>query len=431
VNPSPLEYAESLQIGTVEFVSPNEVKVSLDIEAPESVALNTGTPRPFPRVNGYVLIPSDDGYLVGQVEWLTIERSAYPKRSGLKDFGLVDLPYPVRKLSLNPVGTLRKKVNREGIDIYSFRRGVEAFPSVGDNVLVPTQTQLRSIVESGEKRRVKIGTSTLAGNADIFVDPDRLFGRHLAVLGNTGSGKSCSVAGLIRWSLEEAQKSKEKPNARFIVLDPNGEYERAFGKETGVLKPRIFKVGTKDSGGQLQVPIWFWDSSEWSSFTQASGGTQRPLLRRALREVKAGRIGFQENSEEEKKLRLKRYISSKVISIRRDLKSGAIQSDESRFGFRLKAMNADLQLKAEDSPDLKVNFDEIKQNIDEALAATYNSFIEKKDGNKLVEYYRAFAEQSVEKILASMIKMLDSLGGIIYEEGPSEEIPRRFSGSDL
>src|SRR5215207_2611833 len=109
MNPSPLEYAESLQIGTVESVAPDEIKVSLDIEAPESVALNTGTPRPFPRVNGYVLIPNDDGYLVGQVEWLTIERSAYPKRRGMADFGLVDLPYPLRKLSLNPVGTLRKK----------------------------------------------------------------------------------------------------------------------------------------------------------------------------------------------------------------------------------------------------------------------------------------------------------------------------------
>ena len=76
MNPSPLEYIESLHIGTVEFVSPDEIKVSLDIEAPDSVALNTGTPRPFPRVNGYVLIPSDEGYLVGQVEWLTIERSA-------------------------------------------------------------------------------------------------------------------------------------------------------------------------------------------------------------------------------------------------------------------------------------------------------------------------------------------------------------------
>lgn len=225
MNPSPLEYAESLRIGTVEFVSPDDIKVLLDIEAPDSIALNTGTPRPFPRVNSYVLIPSDEGYMVGQVEWLTIERSAYPKRRGMQDFGLVDLPYPSRKMSLNPLGTLRKTIISDVKENYHFRRGADALPSVGDSVLLPTQQQLRSIVESGDNRRVKIGTSPLAGNTDVYVDPDRLFGRHLAVLGNTGSGKSCSVAGLIRWSLEAAQQNGKAPNARFIVLDPNGEYE--------------------------------------------------------------------------------------------------------------------------------------------------------------------------------------------------------------
>lgn len=89
---------------------------------------------------------------------------------------------------------------------------------------------MRSIVESGENQHVKIGTSPLAGNANVKIDPNRLFGRHLAVLGNTGSGKSCSVAGLIRWSLEAVKEKRtdNQPNARFIILDPNGEYSRAF-----------------------------------------------------------------------------------------------------------------------------------------------------------------------------------------------------------
>ena len=111
---SPLGFTESLCIGTVESVSPDEIRVLLTIDAPNSVALNTGTPRPFPRVNNYVLIPSDQGYVVGQVEWLTIERSAYPKRIGMQDFGLVDLPYPSRKMSLNPLGILFKSRETEG-----------------------------------------------------------------------------------------------------------------------------------------------------------------------------------------------------------------------------------------------------------------------------------------------------------------------------
>ena len=429
MNPSPLEYAESLHIGTVEFVSPDEVNVSLDIEAPASVALNTGTPRPFPRVNGYVLIPSDDGYLVGQVGWLTIERSAYPKRSGNMDFGLIDLPYPVRKLSLNPVGTLRKKFNSEGKETYIFRRGVEAFPSVGDSVLIPTQPQLHSIVESGETGTVKIGISPLADNADIRVDPNRLFGRHLAVLGNTGSGKSCSVAGLIRWSIEAAQIIKDKPNARFIVLDPNGEYKSAFEGETGVLKPRVFKVETTAELNQLQVPIWFWNSAEWSSFTQASGKTQRPLLQRALRDVKSGRIESINDGEAQKKLHLRKYLMSRVVAIKRDLNSGEIQSEPTKFGFRLRAIKSDLELKAEKFSDLSDDFTQILKSINEAGKENHRTFINK--DKEIVGYFVAFTEQQVEIIIDSMELTLNKLGGIVYPESSSEDIPIKFSGADL
>ena len=288
---SPIAYADSLRIGSIDFVSPDEIKVLLDIEAPDNVALNTGTPRPFPRINGYVLVPSDEGYLVAQVEWITIERSQYPKRKGMQDFGLVDLPYPLRKMSLNPLGGLSYEGQHDGKERYTFRRGVEAYPTVGDPVLLPTQCQLRAIVESGDNRRVKIGISPLAANAEVKIDPDRLFGRHLAVLGNTGSGKSCSVAGLIRWSLEEARKARDvtDPNARFIVLDPNGEYSKAFD---GLGKVRVFAVEPNHASGieQLQVPLWFWNSAEWSAFTQASTRAQRPTLIQALRAVRDGAV---------------------------------------------------------------------------------------------------------------------------------------------
>lgn len=285
---SPLAYADSLRIGTIDFVSPDEIKVLLDIEAPDGVALNTGTPRPFPRINGYVLIPSDEGHLVAQVEWITIERSQYPKRKGMQDFGLVDLPYPLRKMSLNPLGCLVYDGSGAcGKEIYRFRRGVESYPTVGDAVLLPTQNQLRAIVESGDNRRVLIGSSPLAANAKVMVDPDRLFGRHLAVLGNTGSGKSCSVAGLIRWSMDVARKARSgaDPNARFIVLDPNGEYANTF---RDMSKVRVYAVEPSESVAQLQVPLWFWNSAEWSAFTQASAKAQRPTLVQALRSVRDG-----------------------------------------------------------------------------------------------------------------------------------------------
>ena len=105
-----------------------------------------------------------------------------------------------------------------------------SFPSLGDPVHLPSTDQLRALVEArGENRRVPIGTSPLAADAPVSVDPDKLFGRHLAILGNTGSGKSCSLAGLMRWSLEAAEvKRGKRPHARFILLDPNGEYRTSF-----------------------------------------------------------------------------------------------------------------------------------------------------------------------------------------------------------
>lgn len=288
---TPLAFADSLRIGTVDFVSPDEVKVLLDIEAPNDVALNTGVPRPFPRINNYVLLPSEKGFLVAQIEWITIERSQYPKRTGMQDFGVIDLPFPLRKMSLMPLGILQEeKKNREST--YRFTRGVDVFPTVGDPVLLPLQEQLKSIVESGDNRHVKIGVSPLASNADVSVDPDRLFGRHLAILGNTGSGKSCSVAGVIRWSIEAAKKEhtdNAAVNSRFIILDPNGEYSQAFNDLENV---NLYAVEADDTGNvkQLKVPLWFWNSAEWCAFTQASSKAQKPTLVQALRSVRDGQM---------------------------------------------------------------------------------------------------------------------------------------------
>lgn len=304
---SPLAYTDSLRIGTIDFVSPDEIKVLLDIEAPDGVALNTGTPRPFPRINGYVLIPSDAGYLVAQVEWITIERSQYPKRKGVQDFGLMDLPYPLRKMSLNPLGCLfYADRSSDGKENYRFQRGVESYPTVGAPVLLPTQAQLKAIVESGDNRSVLIGHSPLAANAEVMIDPDRIFGRHLAVLGNTGSGKSCSVAGLIRWSLDAAKQNKgSDPNARFIVLDPNGEYANTF-RDMGQV--RVYAVEPIEEIEQLQIPLWFWNSAEWSAFTQASGKTQRPTLIQALRSVRDGAL----NTVATPSYEMRRYLRTLV-----------------------------------------------------------------------------------------------------------------------
>jgi uncharacterized protein len=288
-----LEQFTQLVIGTVESVSTNEITALLDNDAPQVTALNTGSPTGFPRINGYVLIPNETGAVVGLINWIGIERSKYPKQSGLKEYGVIDLPFPSRKMTLTPVGNLVLNIGVDSKIEYELFRGVNVLPSVGDSVLLPTNEQLHSIIElKGMDKRVCLGKAPLANGANVFVNPDKLFGRHLAVLGNTGGGKSCTVAGLIRWCIESAQKEivKNKKNipvnARYIILDPNGEYTEAFKD----LNARVFKVPPEKTNLEFQVPGWMWNSEEWCACSFASSGTQRPMMLKALRDLRSGGV---------------------------------------------------------------------------------------------------------------------------------------------
>ena len=298
---SPISKISSLTIGTVESVAPDEIKVLLDTDSPRNTALNTGVPTPFPRINSFVLLPNESGAVVGIVVWLGVERSAYPKRQGLKDFGLIDLPFPLRVMAVCPIGTLLSEKNK-----WRLERGVQSFPSVADPVILPTRDQTIAIVTGqGKDSRVPLGTCPIAHDAPIAVDPDKLFGHHLAVLGNTGSGKSCTLAALVRSAVEAAQESIEKPasprgveeaqngrnntNARFIILDPNGEYSKCF-QDLGA-GCRVFQVPplTNTNATEFKLPAWMWNSSEWAAVAQAAPRAQRPLLQEALRNLRSNK----------------------------------------------------------------------------------------------------------------------------------------------
>ena len=420
---SPLAHADSLRIGTIDFVSPDEIKVMLDIEAPDGVSLNTGTPRPFPRINGYVLSPSDQGYLVAQVEWITVERSQYPKRKGMQDFGLVDLPYPLRKMSLNPLGLLIYARGSDREERYEFKRGVQAYPSVGDPVLLPTQVQLRAIVESGENRRVKIGVSPLAANAEVRIDPDRLFGRHLAVLGNTGSGKSCSVAGLVRWSMDASKKERAgaDPNARFIVLDPNGEYASTF---KGLGKVRVFAVDPPVGVEQLQVPLWFWNSAEWAAFTQASARAQRPTLIQALRAVREGAVATAVTPSHE----LRRYLRTLVSVIQIERNAGRPWANfphPKNFTEKLNKWQEGLTEDSSFSTPESDALSALKAKIDELVSPRTVTAT-----NKYPNY--DFTKPEVDALLAQAQSTHSAFGGSDTDVLPIDaDVPRSFTGDQL
>jgi len=444
----PIEQIAALTIGTLE---PN---------APQATALNTGVPTGFPRINGYVLIPNETGAVVGLVVWLGVERSQFPKRTGLKDFGLVDLPFPLRKISLTPLGTLiAGKRTKNGENAYRLERGVSAFPSVGDAAQLPTAEQLRSIIEasSEEDRRVKIGTSPLAANAAVTVDPDKIFGRHLAVLGNTGSGKSCTVAGLIRWSLEkvrderrrlldeaiataqkigdpEKEKEAEKkhggpPNARFIILDSNGEYSSAFADFLEVNKFTIppTKPGVKD----FILPVWMWNSYEWCAFTQAKSGVQRPVLMRALRELRnvSQKVGSDRVGA------MSAMLRSFYRSIVNDRNKGAIayidKPGKNDFGQKLHAIARSLTQYSKD--DALVKYKEILLKTGTTLKKIadnrYKTFTN--DDGEVIEYYQAFDSAEVDRAVEALNGCIEAVPDVDYPSGINEDSPIPFTPSSF
>jgi len=435
INQFNFDQLRNLTIGSIDFVSPNEIKVLLETDAPQNTALNTGVPSLFPRINGFVLVPNEVGALVGIISWLGVENSQYPKRKGFKDYDLIDLPFPLRKMAINPIGTLKRDI-QNNVLVYKLERGVYSFPSIGDTVILPTEQQLKSIVENDDEQAyVKIGSAPIAGNAIVKINPNKLFGRHVAVLGNTGSGKSCSVAGLIRWSLEEAAKMKkgelEKLNCRFIVLDPNGEYSNSFKDLNTDVK--LYKVDITEEEAQsfklLKVPAWFWNSYEWSSFSQASGRTQRPILRRALRELRNGGGG----NENEILIRARRYFSSCLISLRNDLNTGVSAFKEkpgrNDFGKKLQSFANDaITLIGKTEGDINNNLQVLADSLNGFAEHRQKSFV--KDGDTIV-YFEGFEIAEVEGSINAITTFLDSIGGISIFEGPNEDMPIPFDPEEL
>lgn len=414
-------------IGTVEFVSPREIKVLLEINAPQNTAINTGIPQLFPKVNGFVLIPNESGSLIGIISWIGIEYSPYPKRKGYKDFDLIDLPFPLRKISISPLGAL---ITNDGN--YEIERGVYSYPSVGDIVVIPDQEQLRAIVQNKDSNaKVKIGHSPMAANAAVYVNPDRVFGRHIAILGNTGSGKSCSVAGLIRWSLDAAreklkeEKREQKLNSRFIILDPNGEYSDSFIGLGTVRKFQVlFDSKEKESpdSKQLKVPSWMWNSYEWSSIAQASGKTQRPLLRQALREIRNGGK-LDENDE---LIKPRRFISSILISLRNFSNQGVDEiakwPGKDNLGSMLESAIESL------NTFLTIPSDEHRESI-ESIISSIETVLARRPKDK--KYFPSFTLKDIDDIIWSIIESQKIFGQYQIYEGPDEDSPVYFKNDDL
>jgi len=411
-------------IGVVDSVSPKEIKGILLDEAPLSVAITDGNISFFPKINSYLLIPNECGWVVSIVSWI-----GYNHISNNDKDACINLPQGSRAIYLNPLGQIKRTFVG-----FEFERGLFSFPTVGDSIVLPTQDQLSAIVHNSDKNAtIFIGTSPLAGNHEIRLSPDKLFGRHLAVLGNTGSGKSCTVAGIIRWSIEAAIfETGKSPNARVIILDPNGEYKNAFNDLNIDVKYASVNLGlenqTTQDAQQLRVPGWMWTSQEWAGVLQASGKTQRPILREAIRDLKASydedaTISTAQNIE----LSVKTYLYKMLCFVKRASVSQIYILDKTNYGKSLQTHRENIKYllsKLGNEQDLiKGYLSALNKEIDQQITSNFRTFI--KEG-KTIEYFETFTLKSVDELISSLTEKLANLGGTDECITVNEDMPVEF-----
>ncbi len=142
--------------------------------------------------------------------------------------------------------------------IHSFRRGVTHYPIPGALVYPATSHDLRQIYASDGRSSIQVGTvfPTRDIRAGMYIDA--MLGKHFALLGSTGTGKSTSAALILHRICESS------PEGHIVMIDPHGEYSAAF-KQTGM----IFDVSN------LHMPYWLMNFEEHCEVFLTSSGNDR------------------------------------------------------------------------------------------------------------------------------------------------------------
>lgn len=146
----------------------------------------------------------------------------------------------------------------------SFERGIAQYPNVNDEVHLVTEKDLWRIYGGIEKGYVEVGYLSSAEKVRVRVGVERLVTRHSAVLGSTGSGKSTTVASLLRSLVRGGNDhGTNYPNARILMLDIHGEYAKPLGDLA-----RVYRVTPDEKKGEhlLAIPYWALEASSLLGF---------------------------------------------------------------------------------------------------------------------------------------------------------------------
>lgn len=197
-------------------------------------------------------------------------------------------PNSSRQLNINLIGEIISN---------KFFFGVSKMPLIFSEVNIISENDLITMLEVSDEEEVveetesstrakllPIGSSVIFPDYSVKVNIDRFFGFHFAVFGNTGAGKSNTVATILQRIFLKTNYSAR--GAKFVIVDSNGEYAQAFSSITTV-NPQIhvkclIASESSEQENRLEIPVWSLTADDWAILLHATEKTQIPILKRAI-----------------------------------------------------------------------------------------------------------------------------------------------------
>lgn len=261
-----------LRIGEVWSVDGRSVRIKVDENKNVSHLLYCGTVIKNVSVGGFVKISKGYVRIIAKVEG---ERIALDK--------------DIDEVYHSGQDVLRRYLDVKllgYIDCNKYYQGIKEMPLVGNecSLIVKTEFELIHSFVSDKSKAICIGSLLLDDEQNINFDINELFGSHIGIFGNTGSGKSYTLAKIYHQLFEKVQNYHSfSKNAKFLLFDFNGEYS---GKNTITKEKTIFKLSTSVAVENTnRIPISQSEIAKpelLSILASATDKTQQPFIKRTF-----------------------------------------------------------------------------------------------------------------------------------------------------
>lgn len=199
------------------------------------------------QIGSYVAIRQNDVNIVAIVTRMTEQEALAAPTIETPGEDTARLPFAKRIARLTPIGSIR--------DDGQFDRGVGRYPTTGAEVHAIGSTDIAKMFERFQSKGFSVGTVATHPSLKVCLDPSNLFGRHFAILGQTGSGKSWTVAALVQRTVAVM------PRAHIIILDLHGEY--CWKREDGTRHYAFADAIVRHvDARELEIPYWLMTYAE-------------------------------------------------------------------------------------------------------------------------------------------------------------------------